>query len=342
MRKLAFAFTQLHLINLINMRTSLYKDDDMDLIAFSPSCTGALDVLERLEEREVFNRVLVLENYYPNAKGINKIYYRLKELITAKKNKCKISQFVKDFKYDEFFSYGSNMEAYITYSEISRENDVSFVVYEEGIGTYWHKLSNVLRPWHTATLKILGVSIPDLPNRLMVYVPELLVIDIPESVEVVNIPKLKCKDLINELWNYKPTNKFGPYNTICFEQPVKNSAFQAELFRHFDRKTTVVKMHPRSPYSELYSDMNIMEKSGTIWEIECMNGDFSEKSLVSFFSTACLTPKMMFDCEPEVIFLEQLLHGEFNDDMFVSLVEKFRSIYSDSRRVRVPHSIDDL
>ena len=88
--------------------------------------------------------------------------------------------------------------------------------------------------------------------------------------------------------------------------------------------------------------MNVMEKTGVIWEIECMNGNFEEKRLVSLFSTACMTPKMMFGDEPEVIFLEQLLPGEFDDKMFKELIKRFQSIYSDCNKVKVPQSTEEL
>ncbi len=342
MRKLAFAFTQLHLLNLINLKTSIYQEDEMDLIAYTPNASGALDIINRIKEKKIFSRVLIVENYYPKAKGINRFYYRTKELVVAVKNKQKITRFVKNFEYDEFLSYGSNMEAYIALSEINKKGKVSFIVYEEGIGTYVNKIAYALKPWHTITLKLIGISIPVLPDELLVYVPELLVTAIPESIKINRIPKIKCKELINELWNYNPSNQFRKYSTICFEQPVNNNNLQADLFKFFDKSSSVVKMHPRSRFQDLYKDMNIIEKSGVIWEVECMNESFANKRLVSLFSTACMTPKMMFGDEPDLIFLERLQPGEFNDKMFMELIKRFKSIYIDSSKVKVPLSIDEL
>ena len=47
MRKLAFAYTQYHLLNLINLCQTKLVNDEVDLIAFNPEESGVVQLLDR-------------------------------------------------------------------------------------------------------------------------------------------------------------------------------------------------------------------------------------------------------------------------------------------------------
>ncbi len=77
-----------------------------------------------------------------------------------------------------------------------------------------------------------------------------------------------------------------------------------------------------------------------MWEMECQNTINDDHVLVSFFSTAAFTPKLLYGKEPYVIFLYKILGIEFlnADDLICSL----RATYRDPHKVIQPKNLDEL
>ena len=77
-----------------------------------------------------------------------------------------------------------------------------------------------------------------------------------------------------------------------------------------------------------------------MWEIECQNTITDNHVLVSFFSTASFTPKMLYGKEPYVILLYKMLGVEFfNAD---ELVSGLQSLYSNPQKVILVENLDKL
>ena len=77
-----------------------------------------------------------------------------------------------------------------------------------------------------------------------------------------------------------------------------------------------------------------------MWEIECQNTITDNHVLVSFFSTASFTPKMLYGKEPYVILLYKMLGVEFfNAD---ELVSSLQLLYSNPEKVILVENFDEL
>ena len=76
-----------------------------------------------------------------------------------------------------------------------------------------------------------------------------------------------------------------------------------------------------------------------MWELIALDDLSEDDVLICFFSTAAFTPKILFDKEPKIIFLFDLLPEKmFNAK---ELVSGLSEIYSNSNKVMVPTTIDE-
>lgn len=342
MRKLAFAYTQYHLLNLINLSQTRLINDDIDLIVFNPEETGNSKILKRICKKKIFKRILIVNNYFIRGNGIKKIRNIIIKMFAVIKNKGIINDFISGYDYDEFYTYGFNMESTVAFNLISRNAKVKYIYYEEGIGSYIWDLSFGHHFYHKLFLSLILTKIPKKPDELLVYFPQMLTFSIPASVTVNSLFQIKNAELINYLWQYNSIPG-GFKKFILIEQPNYDNTSQVELFHLFKKYDASVKMHPRSLFNELYSDMEIINNCNGVWEIVCLNDNIEDKVIVSLFSTACFTPKLLFDIEPIVIFLEKISTIKSVDEqIFNRTVNKLRECYRDKDRVIVPASIKEL
>lgn len=342
MRILYYAYTQLHIFNIINLRMSIHKDDECDLIILNPDHTGVENILSRLESAGLFDRILVVYNFRPASSGVKKAFVHLKEMWIAQNNKKRIKNFVTQYEYAAFFTFGSNLESYFAFNYINKSGNVKYCVYEEGVGTYYHTLVNMLKPWNTCFLKMNGVYIPNFPDELWVLQPAWLVNEIPDDCAVKRIPSFYNSNIINNIWNFD--NGKISKSCIMLEQPISGlEQLQANVFHLVRKDKSIVKMHPRSESQSLYEDLDVMKTNNTMWEIICLNNSLYEKVLISYFSTACLSPKSLLGEEPKIIFLFKM--REFNrtlSERNEKLVESFVSSYEDPSRIYMPTSIEEF
>jgi hypothetical protein len=74
--------------------------------------------------------------------------------------------------------------------------------------------------------------------------------------------------------------------------------------------------------------------------MECQNSITNNHVLMSFFSTAAFSPKIIYDKEPYVIFLHKITgFNFFNADI---LIYRLQSMYADSEKVMQPKNVKEL
>ena len=99
--------------------------------------------------------------------------------------------------------------------------------------------------------------------------------------------------------------------------------------------------HPRNPENDtvfLGSDPR------QIWELQTLNTkDMDEKLIISVHSTACLTPKILFDKEPYVILLYKLVirHDWYYFGMMEKVIKAFTESYRDPAKVMIPETMEE-
>ena len=111
----------------------------------------------------------------------------------------------------------------------------------------------------------------------------------------------------------------------------------------------MVRVHPRNQ-SGVYEEKGYSEdaNTGIPWEEVLIYNDFSDKILVTSFSTAVFTPKIICNQEPRVIFLKRELLSRRNNgnegemDAFDRFAEGVKEMYSDPSRICIPRTRGEM
>ncbi|MCR4633459.1 MAG: alpha-2,8-polysialyltransferase family protein [Erysipelotrichaceae bacterium] len=101
--------------------------------------------------------------------------------------------------------------------------------------------------------------------------------------------------------------------------------------------------HPRHKDSKTYGFDYVNKKQ--IWELKQLDiNDLEEKMLIAIHSTACFTPKILFDREPYLLLFYKLCDDKVTarNDRFDIFVERFIRTYRDPGKIMIPETPDEL
>lgn len=93
----------------------------------------------------------------------------------------------------------------------------------------------------------------------------------------------------------------------------------------------VLKPHPRGVHDDFHGALKVY-KDYCPFELAVANGDMEGKTLISYYSTACISAKLLFDSNCRIIFLNKLAKDSFNEkcdyeDYFSKVTKIFSDIY---------------
>lgn len=298
------------LINIINIKTTLYKEEKADLML--AATTDFSEIIEGLENTGIFENIILSEDNTED----NKRYScsTIEEKIGYLK---KPSSFIKYVElpnvYTDFFSYSMVLYSQMIYYyllECGMKPKIH--LYEEGMYNY------VEDPYERAELnnlshKCYGKSafMENVVEQLL-YEPELYSATKP-SWELNKIPKIDYKNesvkaLYNSIMKYSelPKEKY-----IFLEEAYVWDRIDArdienlnELAEIVGKDNIIVKMHPRNPINRFAPlGYKVIENSKTPWEMTMLNCDLSDKVLVTISSNASITAKIIFDMPMTTIHL---------------------------------------
>ncbi len=106
----------------------------------------------------------------------------------------------------------------------------------------------------------------------------------------------------------------------------------------------VIKLHP-STNKILYSDTYNLITSKVPFEILMCMCSMSNKVLISIFSTACFSPKLLLGEEPYIILTYKILglfDIHFLNDGYLNFIKKMKCEYSDPNKIKEPDTIEEL
>ena len=105
----------------------------------------------------------------------------------------------------------------------------------------------------------------------------------------------------------------------------------------------IVRMHPRDTAYELYSDFAV-DARGDMWELKTTQMDLDRTVLIGYYSTAQMTPKMLHNKEPWLIFVCHIMNVTDREGLerFEQGIEKIRQLYTNRDRIIVPHTAEEL
>lgn len=164
---------------------------------------------------------------------------------------------------------------------------------------------------------------------------------------VVEIPKFN-KDYLKQIKKMfkEYIYDYGDIDIYWLSQKLDDSkgkeSFDAEeevLYLKKYKDKVLYCPHPR--YFLCEHDFKISDIK-QIWELQVLDQDnFDDKLIISVHSTACLTPKILFDKQPYVIFLYKLVikHDWYFFKEMEKVIELFKNSYSDPSKIMIPETL---
>lgn len=330
--------TKYHIITCINLINTKYREEDNIFVIYD--FEGNLyELYSRISISMRNIKIFYIDGISTNNLILNYLKY--------------IKLFNKEFKNcycSKFFVHGFNPYAEIIYSILKKKNKkIEYICYEEGLGSY--VLETCIKNLSIKQRILLSFfTFRILKKReynLLLYEPMLLCVNNYDMVKLEKLEKIQSfnNEYYNYIFNYK---KEFDYNekVIYLEQIYTNfhefDELENKLIEQLKinfKDDFIIKRHPRS--NKNYKLKCIEDKSP--WELVCMNNKIEDRILISVNSTACITPKVLFDKEPIIIILAKIFPDDLNIANHVcTLFEKLENTYKNKNRVFIPNNFDEL
>ena len=339
--------TPLQLFNCLMIMKHLFPQQQADLFVLDIACDMRLWIEPRKQDRQI-HKIYYAYDVCKHSSRIGTVF----DHVFTPRSSAEILKDCKHTRYSDFFTTWVGSPATWLYTKLWKTNpDIRLHFYEEGTGVYTTPL---YQDYGRIKIlyKILGYrSETDYVEDLYVYCPSLYHGDLP-TVEIGTVSEKDKAEFISEQ-NFM----LSPYDKtiIFFDNPMNKPEYKgveqlpilAKIEKVTGRQGIMVRVHPRdrsgtfleNGYSE---DAN----TGISWEELLLYQNFSDKILVTTFSTAVFSPKIICDQEPRVIFLKRALlrnnQSEGEPDPFDRFAEGVKEMYSDPSRICIPQTQDEM
>lgn len=261
---------------------------------------------------------------------------------------------LNDLYYDHiYFSYPDLIIQLLLIEIYKSNSELRVHLFEAGTGGYTTGTTLNTSLYKKIFNKVTGYgNVLDCYDSILMFRPDMFTgdtnipkIDIP-FIDVNNTPQLES---INHIFEYRDNYQINE-RIIFFEQPLisfegldeKISSIANNLFE--DTDDYIVKLHPRSN-TKSYENLNTYEYNSLPWEVINLNQNIEDKILISYYSTALTSNKIIFDQEPILIFLfnmYELKKLHVLDLGSQGLAYKLKEIYREPNRVFMPKNIYEL
>lgn len=324
------------------------KDADLYL-----SCTfkNAEEVGERIKQSGVFANVYTIKNVlltYPIT------VKKCREVLRNRK------KFLSDIKCRHYnYAYYNNSGFLINsifYTGVYQSNkNAKHIFLEHGHYSYMNRYSD--KPWYLKYLiSAFGLKCMDghQLEKVYMYEPGLSAVeqDAPvEQLKKIDILDSRMREKLNYIFDYdSEKDEFKGKKVIIMEQSklkvdFDKEVFWSNVFECIGKEHSIIKPHPRQVNSTIGNFGIDVCKNNTIpWEIVCLNNDLSEKVQITIFSQACVSPKLIFNEEPTVIFLYKLLpvSYDFLGNGLLKFADSIGNLYTDKTKYFIPNSFEEL
>ena len=243
---------------------------------------------------------------------------------------------------------------------LSRYPSMQKILYEDGIGTYTsrsHIFQSSLLMKISNTLLGRNLDAPEKTNIVANY-PQL--VDLPKELANCYIGKMPMLPL-----NETTINMLEDVFSVSKERKIKEKYIIFDTYR-FNAKRTMMeelslldqcytfissivgksniicKPHPRSNSVSKADLTHYLYQEIPMEVLYASMQDLNERVLIAHTSSAVFTPKILFDKEPKIICLHNIVNNNRASSIFEEVYKKFKSIYSEQSKLVAPKSFDEL
>lgn len=371
MKILAMTNTYYMLLVIIQLRTTIYKDDEFDLIC-TDACANSEDIFKKIIDTQIFNKVQYLklgDLSEEKANKLKKFYGLFRNLSDSEKALRNAGLNIDNFYYDRFLCYvAGRVEEQIVYNTIRKYNSSADVeLYEESYVSYYApngimSIENKTRGWNQVKLlpgimSIIGKSSWMIINNIRkAWYFEPTLVQYSSNFEICSIPKLNIntKEVINKLnyiFDYNSQRTTFNVDVLFLEDSwhMKSSDYgDLKLVRYLyenlkNKKCFMVKLHPRTR-TDRFGKLGIKTNSSTVpLELIILNSGGKNNLYLSIGSGAPLVCLANFEMKNKVIMLYKCCDGivdALTDQKFSRYIKELKNRYPD--QLFIPNNISEL
>lgn len=305
MKRLFICETPFQIIVALILRYQLLKENDINDIIVVGSFRGYKTIAENLRKTNIFNNVIVFDNWNSNKKlkrNIVNLFYILFPG-TLKKN-----LFNKNVIYDEMYCWNYDYFTGTIRDIFTSDNcKIKCFIFEEGYISYL--------PYEEINLKTISTKIFDFKHKIFrhgkisrnyidgiyVFEPTLMLYNPNCKIYKIN------RDIINNsafiknidaIFNASKVAKRYDKKVIIFEEN-HPEYLDEKLFKSIidkvGKENVIIKLHPRRLENRFEKyDIKTLGNDGVPWEAITFFEDFSNKILISIGSGSITSYRMLF------------------------------------------------
>lgn len=358
---LGLVSTSYHLMVFLFIKDAFLKDADVDLVVTDKSPylwdlyqSGRLDKYFR---HTFFADAKKIKNPYKSA-----VVTLWESFVHNPTTKAMMSP--ADYQafdvYDDFYFASPGVPDEIAKelikTMIKRNRRLCMHRFEDGFASYTKPpVSAISTPLGRKLYKLLlGYDISQEENELFLFEPSLAeqnVADtaatgfslkqIPKSDERIALVIRQSKDIL-QFESRKFDQRFlflGQGTANGMQNPQTYRSLIMEIANMVGYDHFAVKPHPRGEHDVFDAGISLYRDTCP-FELAVANGDMEDKVLLSYYSTACVSGKLLFNSKAKIIFLYPLSGDSFNEkcdyeDYFSKLCKLYDNIY-------IARSMDEL
>ena len=298
------------LLNSIHYIYSIDNSAQNDLILLNMNLDQSF--IEKLIDSRLFRRVYIVCHLDVSLNWKRKIDVAKKMLFVKNMIISYIPEFDFSIEYNLLVSSTYLTDLTTLFMNYYSAAGIEMDMIEDGTGLYiegpalWTQthiyIAKVFQKWYPP-LKI---------RRIWAYQPELVLFK--TYAKISKFPKMsrtgKENKLLRSLLSGYNCNISQPFiflsDGIGCPVPQKDLMLQVldEIIRSVGREKVIIKDHPHNEVK--YPDDVVTLEKSLPWEWYYILNEFNNKTIISGYSGAAITPKLVFDEEPKVIFINRL------------------------------------
>lgn len=325
-------------LNIINSKND-FENVEICILNFNNTITEKID-LAYLENKVKKVRII---DIYPTSGKAQKILLVLKSKVKKIFNRNKL------LKYASIYLSGTEVFSKIILFYF-RDTSTQIFYYEDGVASYYSVLNSKTKQIEDFVFKILyGFRPLEKCKSLYIYSPKAVCnnsygiplnkIEGPNINTVINMKKVF-------LGKYKDFSKKYVFLSTWFEDEDKYKLQQfliQQFLKSIENSKCVIKVHPSDRKINMFPNVECLNDS-CCFEILNLNFNFEKNVFITIISTAAITPKIIYNQEPVIIFLFKIFQKRYIDewrDIEVP-IRKLLAEYNHKERIFIPESMEEF
>lgn len=314
-----------------------------------------INVIRRISP-EVVNNIMnagVFSNVYTYSyksieydRGISGYIYKINKFVNPKKYVISLCEDIDVTKKYDYIYIAFHSPFVYAMSLTYKRSQIRFI--DDGLATYsdlvprFGFIKGQFRYW------IMGVKSPwdSIDKAYVNNVSICKFSQVNELVQLYHPVDDKSKKTINDIFSYSKDRDYDEKRLIFFSQPHETHEPYTIDYRVLEyistRSDYIVRLHPEDT---IVVDEDItVDNSNQMWELLCKDCVNEDTILVGMFSTAQVTPKILYDIEPVIVFTYRMYEEYLSKreiEEFDEVTKRILSLYG-SNKVFCPSSMEEL